>query len=205
MQCKNAAAHASHATAVDISELSSDVLSTMKIPVAVSIAVVALTCITSAFGAGGQVVDHGKVVEDPQLDYRKYSKEIAASDAAERSRQAEAVTSAQQSVVQDEIAFRASLAAVTQSLNAAAPADGVPVADAASAAGPGPAPADAPHGLSMGVAIAVAAAVIAALLVIGLALSPKRRHHKSRRQLPQEESVRLVDFARKSDRDGTGN
>ena len=178
-----------------------DFFDPMKLPVAASIAVVALTCTTSAVGAGGQVVDHGKVVEDPQLDYRKYSKEIAAGDAADRSRQAAAVTSAQQSVVQDEIAFRASLAAVAQSLNAAAPADGIPVEGAASAVAP--ATADAPHGLSTGVLIAIGASVLALLAVIGLALSPKRRH-RSRRHAPQEESVRLVDFARKSGRDGTG-
>ena len=203
MQFKNAAALATPAEPFDIFTFSLDVSGTMKLPVAVSITVVALTCITSAFGAGGQVVDHGKVVEDPQLDYRKYSKEIAASDAAERSRQAAVVTSAQQSVVQDEIAFRASLAAVAQSLNAAAPADGVPVEDAASDVAP--AAAEAPHGLSSGILIAIAASVLALVAVIGLALSPKRRRHKSHRQLPQEESVRLVDFARKTDRDGTGN
>ena len=172
----------------------------MKLPVAASIAVVFVTCTISAFGAGGQVVDHGKVVEDPQLDYRKYSKEIAAGDAAERSRQAAAVTSAQQSVVQDEIAFRASLAAVAQSLDAAAPADGVPVADTASAIAP--ATDDAPHGLSTGVLIAIGASVLALLAVTGLALLPKGR--RTSRHAPQEESVRLVDFARKRDRDGTG-
>jgi len=94
MQFKNAAARATHADPFDIFTFSSDDTSTMKIPVAVSIAGVALTFITSGFGVGGQIFDHGKVVEDPQLDYRKYSKEIAASDAAERSRQAAVVTSA---------------------------------------------------------------------------------------------------------------
>jgi len=172
----------------------------MKLPVAASIAVVVLTCIASAVGAGGQVVDHGKVVEDPQLDYRKFNKEIAAGDAADRSRQAEAVTSAQQSVVQDEIAFRASLAAVAQSLNAAAPADGTPAEGDTSAVAP--APAEAPHGLSIGVLIAIGALVLAIFVGIGLALSPKRRR-KSRRHQPQEESVRLVDFARKSDAEKT--
>jgi len=92
---------------------------------------------------------------------------------------------------------------VAQSLNAVAPADSTPVEDAAS--GIAPAAAEAPHGLSTGILIAIAASVLALVAVIGLALWPKRRSHKSRRQLPQEESVRLVDFARKTDRDGTGN
>ncbi len=82
------------------------------------------------------------------------------------------------------------------------PTNAVPVDDT-SAAAPPPAD-DAPHGVSAGVLIAIAAVVIAALVGIGLAFSPKRRK-KSHRHHAQDESVRLADFARKRDRDGTGD
>ena len=55
-----------------------------KLAAVVSAAVFALVCAAYAMTAGSQVVDHDKVVEDPQLDYRKYSKEIAAALAPKR-------------------------------------------------------------------------------------------------------------------------
>ncbi len=186
----------------------------MKIPVAASIAVVVATSLAAATGSGGQVVDHGKVVEDPQLDYRKYHKEITAEQAADDSRQAAQVSAAQASAARDEAAFRASLAATAFSLNdgAAAHPDAAPTEAAPNNATPSgdtsavtPPVEDAPKGLSAGVLIAIAAVVIAALIGIGLALSPKRRRRRSHRSDSDEKAVRLADFARKSDRDGTGD
>ena len=98
----------------------------MKLPVAASIAFAILVCIVPAVHAGGQVVDHDKVVEDPQLDYRKYSKAIAAGENAEQSHEAAALSATRASVGEDEAAFQASLAAEAQSLNAATPADSAP-------------------------------------------------------------------------------
>jgi len=169
-----------------------------KLAAVVSAAVVALVCAASAMTAGSQVVDHDKVVEDPQLDYRKYSKEIAADENTTRSRQAAALQSAALSVGEDEAAFHASLNAEAQALNAATPPDGGASAEAPAA----PAPAEPPHGLSTGALIALAAigAVAVLLALLGLSALGKRKSRR-RRHRSDEKSVSLVEFARKSDPD----
>jgi hypothetical protein len=164
----------------------------MHRPVVFSFAA-ALVCAASAAGAGGQVVDHGKVVADPYLDYRKYSKEIAASEKAAQARQADALSAARQSAGADEAAFQASLAAVAQSLNAGQPQDENASADAL------PALPEARHGLTQGAVIGLAAVLlVGSVLIVGVVISALGK--KSRRR--KEESVRLVDFARKNEARG---
>lgn len=175
----------------------------MKLPVMLSVAVVALACVASAVGAGGQVVDHDKVVEDPQLDYRKFNKEIAAGEKAETAHQAAAVSSVALSVGADEAAFHASLAAEAQSLNAAAPATGIPAdatapADASAAA---PVVSEDPHGLSIGawIGLGIAGLVAVLLAMLGLSSLGRRKSRRRRHRPVEEKSVSLVDFARKRD------
>ncbi len=176
----------------------------LKLPAAVSVAVVALVCIASAVTAGGQVVDHDKVVEDPQLDYRKYAKQIDADEKATNSHQAAAISSVALSVGADEAAFHASLAAEAQSLNAATPVgatpDGTAPADAADSAAAAPIAPEPSHGLSIGVLIAlgITGLVIALLAVLGLSAMRRRKSRRRHRQ-PEEKSVSLVEFARKRD------
>ena len=175
----------------------------MKLPMRLSAAVVALACVASAVGAGGQVVDHDKVVEDPQLDYRKFNKEIAAGEKAETSHQAAAVSSVALSVGADEAAFHASLAAEAQSLNAAAPPTGIPAeATDASAA---PAASEAPHGLSAGgwIGLGIAGLVAVLLAVLGVSSLGRRKSRRRRHRPADEKPVSLVDFARKPDPDKT--
>jgi hypothetical protein len=163
-----------------------------KLSVAVSIVAVSLACIVSTVGANGQVVDHDKVVENPYLDYKKANKEIAASEAAERSRQAAALAAQAQSVGQDEASFQASLASVAQALNAAAPDQ-----DVTAAAPPVISP-EPRAGISTAAVIAlVVIGAVAIMSVVLITWSSLRR--KSRRRRPKESSVSLVDFARKPD------
>ncbi len=170
-----------------------------KLPAALSVAVVAFACVASAVTAGGQVVDQNKVVEDPQLDYRKYSKQIQADEKAQTSQQAAAMSSAQLSVGMDEANFHASLAAVAQSLNAGAPQDGTAPADTTEASAAAPVPAETAHGLSIGawIGLAVAGLVAVLLAVLGLSSLGRRKSRRRRRQHSEEKSVSLVEFARK--------
>ena len=170
-----------------------------KLTAVVATAVVALTCATSAVTAGGQVVDHNKVVEDPQLDYRKYSKEIAAGENADRARQTSALQSTAASVGADEAAFHASLAAEAQALNAATPPDAaVAGATTPSDLPTAATPAEAPHGMSNGVIIALGATGLVAGLLAILGLSSlRKKKSRRRRHSSDEKSVSLVDFARK--------
>ena len=160
------------------------------LPVAASIAAVALACIASTMGASGQVVEHDKVVEDPYLDYKKYNKEIAANEAAERARQAAALASQAQSAGQDEASFQASLASVAQALNAGAPDPNVVAAPETTS--------PAPHtGLSPTAVIALVVIAIVAALCGGLIAWSALTRKKRRRTKPS--SVSLADFARKPD------
>ena len=157
--------------------------------------VATLVCVATTAGAGGQVVDNGKVVADPATDYRRYSKEIANSEKAARAKQDQAVSAAQQSVGADEAAFQASLAAEAQSLNA-----GATQTQADGSAASTPAATEEPqHGLSSGVLIAIAAAALGGLVLIVIVLSALKDKKSRRRRRTKEESVRLADFARKPD------